>query len=103
MARPVKLSGDLVAISVDGRGAAWCDGEFSGDQEIVEHARACALFSTEVDVMGIPIEADADSPTGALAALFAFSPGRSIIAQAPERLFDMLDDQARPYDEPWSA
>ncbi|BDZ52617.1 hypothetical protein GCM10025867_48580 (plasmid) [Frondihabitans sucicola] len=100
----MKLSGELISVSIDGRGAAWCDGIFSGDEEIVEMARNASIFSLEVDVMGIPIQADSDSTTGALAALYAYSPGRTILIQAPDDIFDILDHQAS-LDEPelWSA
>lgn len=104
MARPVKLSGELISVSVDGRGAAWCEGVFTGDSEVVEMARNASTFNTDIDVMGIPIQADFESATGALAALYAYSPGRTILIQAPDDLFDILDHQAS-LDEPelWSA
>ncbi|BDZ52621.1 hypothetical protein GCM10025867_48620 (plasmid) [Frondihabitans sucicola] len=107
MGRPAKLSARLISVSVDGKGAAWCDGEFSGDPEIIEYARRCILFNTEIDVMGIPMVADNVDMFGALAALYAFSPGRTILIEAPERIRALLDEEDEsdtPEDlDLWSA
>ena len=104
MGRPATLSAHLISISVDGKGAAWCDGEFSGDAEIIEYAKRCILFGTEVEVMGIPMKADDVDMFGALAALYGYSPGRTILVNAPERIRVLLDEQDELDDpELWSA
>lgn len=99
MARPAKLSGPVVAVAVDGRGAAWCDGIFTGDPEIVQAARDAAMFHTEIDVHGLLIPAHNEDALGATAALFALSPGRTILTEATTPVRDLLgtlDDDDDP-------
>lgn len=99
MARPAKLSGPVVAVAVDGRGAAWCDGIFTGDPEIVTAARDAVMFGAEIDVHGLAIPAHAEDALGATAALFAFAPGRTILTNATtdvRQLMDDLDDDDDP-------
>lgn len=92
MGRPLKHpTGPVVSITLDGRGAAWCDGEFSGDPDIVDFARSLALLEVEVPVHGFAIRTATDEPVGALAALLAYSPGRARVVQAPKDLLDILE------------
>jgi len=102
MARPATLSGHVVSVSVDGRGAAWCDGVFQGDPDIVKEARASVLFETHVEYRGINIRAHAIDALGALGALASYAPGRTIVVEAPPRVRAALDaaDDDNPFD--WS-
>ena len=90
MGRKPAKSGPLVSVSVDGRGAAWCDGQFSGDPEIIAEARLAISASLEVEVSGQMILAEGDTPTGITAALFAHSPGRTEVVEAPEEVIELL-------------
>jgi hypothetical protein len=83
MGRKPTKSGPLVSISVDGRGAAWCDGQFSGDCEILAFARRAADIGMECHLYGQNIVADNETPLGAAAALMGYSPGRSLLVEAP--------------------
>lgn len=90
--RPLKhATGPVVSITLDGRGAAWCDGEFSGDPDIVEFARSLALLEVEVPLNNFLVATATDEPVGALAAMLAYSPGRARIVQAPPGLFETLE------------
>lgn len=103
MARTAELSGAVVAVSINGRGAAWCDGIFSGDQEIVEAAKRAVLIDQEVTVFGCDIIARDDDPVGAAAALAAYLPGRAIFTENPPEvtaIFDAGMSWDRPED--WS-
>lgn len=90
MGRKPAKSGPLVSVSVDGKGAAWCDGQFSGDQEIIAEARLAISTGLEVEILGQPILAEGDTPTGITAALFAYSPGRTEVVEAPQEVMEVL-------------
>lgn len=83
MGRKPTKSGPLVSVSYDGRGAAWCDGIFRGDSELVEFARRAAFIRMEIPVFGQFILADDETPLGAAAALVGLDPGRTLLVEAP--------------------
>lgn len=90
MGRKPTKSGPLIAVSVDGRGAAWCDGQFSGDPEVVSMAKIALSTKLPVEVFGQELLAEPDTPVGIAAALFAYSPGRTVIVEAPDEVIDTL-------------
>lgn len=84
MGRKATKSGQLVSISVDGRGAAWCDGQFSGDDTILAFARRASKINMELDLNGQILVADDETPLGAAVALMGYSPGRALLTEAPD-------------------
>jgi len=103
MGRPATLSGHVVAVSIDGRGAAWCDGVFQGDPDIVKEANASILFETHVEFRGMSLRAHGLDALGALGALASYAPGRAIVVEAPPRvraILDAIDTDDNPFD--WS-
>jgi len=105
MGRPPTRTAELVSVSVNGRGAAWCDGVFSGDPEVVREAENAALLRAEIPLghLGM-VEADRETPMGATAALHAYSPGRTVIVSAPDGVHDIFDESLA-HDDPaaWRA
>ncbi|HLS26763.1 MAG TPA: hypothetical protein VK063_12910 [Beutenbergiaceae bacterium] len=82
---------DTITVDIDGRIASWRAGQFTGDPEVVaaagfaiEHGQTVAVFDQ------VPIEARADEPLGALAALSAFNPGRVFVTELPEAVANWL-------------
>lgn len=90
MSRPASLSGDLIAVDVDGRRATWVDGRFRGDPVLVAYAEDAALAELLVEWGRLPVPeiAGADDARSALAALMAFSPGRTVVTAWPDWLRD---------------
>jgi len=86
MGRKPTKSGDLVSVSYDGRGAAWCDGQFRGDPEILEFAKRAAFIKMDIPVFGQLIAADDETPLGAAAALVGIDPGRALLVEAPDEV-----------------
>lgn len=84
MGRKPTKSGPLISVSYDGRGAAWCDGHFRGDKELVEFAKRAASIKMEIPVSGQFILANDETPLGAAAALVALDPGRALLVEAPD-------------------
>lgn len=86
MGRPAQLSGPVVAIAVDGKTAAWCDGHFVGDRQIVKIARRAAEHSDQVSWGRLPADETAGdtTPRAALAALMAYDPERTCITEWPD-------------------
>jgi hypothetical protein len=93
--RPATNSGPVISVAVDGPGewrtAAWCDGYFSGEPDIIESAKLAADLGQEVIVDGAPFAADSTTHFGALAALSSFSPGRTLVIDAPADIWAYLD------------
>lgn len=86
-------TGPVVAVAYDGgRGAAWCNGVFAGDPEIIAAAERACTFEQTIDVIRVPILANRDTPIGATAALFAFHPGRTALVECPREVSDLLDE-----------
>lgn len=84
MARPsIHGAGPAVAVSVNGRGAGWCDGHFSGDKELIAVAREAAENGQTVELFNCTIVCDAATPLGAIGALASWKPGRTIVAECP--------------------
>lgn len=83
MGRPATRSQDLVAVSIDGKGAAWCDGYYAGDPDIVTYARRAARIGMPVLYRGTEFEAGDKDALGALISLIAYSPGRALVTDAP--------------------
>lgn len=88
-------------MNINGRGAAWCDGVFSGDQEIVKHARKVVDAELEVDVRGLMIPASADSAVGAFAAMFSYNPDQAVLVEAPDEVFE-VELEGISWDNPGS-
>ena len=101
MGRPPKLSGDLVSISVHGKGAAWCDGVFAGDPEILTSARQAIRLNLPVTVGDQTFPANGDNALGALAALMSHSQ-QSVIVDLPRHLTALLETNTEtPPAEVW--
>lgn len=84
MSRPLKHdTGPIVSISVDGRGAAWCNRIFTGDKQICAMARKAARMGLTYYFRRCQVMADDSSTLGALAAMASWKPGRTVIVQAP--------------------
>ena len=85
---------DLVAASIAGRGIAWINGEFSGDTQLVKDAQQHALDATPTRLRygGAVINAGADSPESAAAAMIAIDPGRGSLTTYPEAVAQLLLD-----------
>ncbi|BDZ52619.1 hypothetical protein GCM10025867_48600 (plasmid) [Frondihabitans sucicola] len=104
MARPATRTRDLVSVSVDGRGAAWCDGFWSGDAEIIEDARLAATYRAAVPINGLKFEAHGEDALGALIALHAHLPGRTIVVESTPEFGALLAERAASdAPETWSA
>lgn len=102
MGRPPSRSGPLVAVSIDGKGVAWCDGIFQGDPALVAYAERPAEISQVVRIHDTTLTADPDTPLGALAALAAYSPGRALITEAPDIVLDEIyPDEAEDPAATW--
>jgi len=96
LGRPPTRSGDLVAVSIDGRGAAWCDGKFYGDPEIVDTAWIAATCGSPVQIgSGAVLNAGSGSALEAIAALVSYNPGRIIVTQAPPSVERQLNQPGR--------
>lgn len=105
MGRPPSRSGPLVAASIDGKGAAWCDGIFQGDTDLVAYAKRAAEISQEVTLHDRTLTADPHTPLGALAALAAYNPGRARVTEAPDVVLasiypERAEDPAGTWDTP---
>lgn len=91
----------IVAVYVDGRKAYWDDNGFHGDTELVKDAINAAWHGLTVDVLGLfPVDADRDTPLGALAALSAHLPGRTLCVLAPRDVTTWLDEAFAGMGEP---
>lgn len=83
-------TGPLVSISVDGLGGSWCYGIFAGDPRIQDMARLAVKMKLTYYFRNCLVTADDTTPLGALAALAAWSPGRTDIKKAPDSVFAHL-------------
>ncbi|HEX9229323.1 MAG TPA: hypothetical protein VF885_22215 [Arthrobacter sp.] len=93
MARPpIHTTGPVVAVSANGRGAAWCDGHLSGDEEIIQEARAAASEGRTVVLFGCEIVCGLGTPLGAAGALAAWSPGRTIVSKCPPEVANFFEE-----------
>lgn len=93
---PIHPTGPVVAVSVASRGAGWCDGHLSGNEEICAEARAAAAESRTVTLFGCEIVCDLSTPLGAAGALAAWNPGRTIVGKCPPEVARFFEE-GRPY------
>lgn len=85
-----------MAVSIAGRGAGWCDGHLSGPEEIREEARQAAAEGRTVTLFGCDIVCDLTTPLGAVGALAAWNPGRTIVGKCPPEVARFFEE-GRPY------
>lgn len=96
MARPLThQTGDVIAVSIDGLGIAWCDGIFAGDQELVENAKLNARLSRPIELFRCDLVCDASTPLGALAAMASWNPGRAVLIQSTDEINDFFEENER--------
>ena len=96
MARPLThQTGDVIAVSINGLGIAWCDGIFAGDQELVANAKLNAKLGRPIELFRCDIVCDAITPLGALAAMASWNPGRTVIVQSTDAIDDFFDENER--------
>lgn len=85
---------DLICVVCDGKSATWTRNRdngnvfFTGDVDIVKPAKDSIILGYEVPVFGLNIKPN-NSPIGALAALFASNPGRTIFIDS--NVVEVLD------------
>lgn len=91
--------GPVVAVRIRDRVAAWCDGQFSGDPDLIAEARHAATISKEValSIDGPTVTASLDTPLGVVAALMSGDPHRAVIEQAPDEVLDQIPVLDAPY------
>lgn len=82
--------GPTVAVSSAGVGLAWCDGQFHGPKEALDDLTYAITTGWPVTVLGADLIPSADTPLGALAALFSRRPGRTVITEAPDDVLDTV-------------
>lgn len=81
-----------ITVDADGRQAAWNGEEFVGDASVVEKAVKACQLGADIPVFGMfDMTPDANTPLGATAALFAYSPGRTHITLAPQEVIDYFN------------
>lgn len=90
MGRPLTYDQPLIAVSVNGRGAAWCADQWAGDQEVIDAAKVAIRLRQPVEIGYKRFTASVDSLTGIAAALFAYSPGRTLLVKAPDEVADEI-------------
>lgn len=83
-------TGPTIAVAVKDKTAAWNDGHFVGDQDVVKFAEHMASGAVEVEVFNQTITASYTDPLGALAAMAAYWPGRVIVTEAPEEVLEAI-------------
>jgi len=69
--------GPVICVALDGRVAAWCDGELVGDAILCGAARAAARVREQTTLLdGREVRCDLTTPAGALGALTIIAPRR---------------------------
>ena len=99
MGRPQTFEQPVAAVSVDGRGIAWSDGVFTGDPDLVRYARLAARTHRPVRVGASLITAAADDEAGAVAAMFAFHPGRAYVTVCSPTVADLIRGDSETLDD----
>lgn len=95
MSRPLKHdTGPVVAVEIDGRTAAWCDGVFAGDLDMVREAEQAASEHRTFSLFRCDVIADAKTPFGAVVALSALNPGRAFVIECPQDVGDYFEEHA---------
>ena len=84
--------GAVVSLNIDGKTAAWCDGQLSGDPDVLRSARVAAEVALPVPLhlFAPPVVAGLDTPAGAAAALASYKVGRARIVEAPDEVWDLI-------------
>ena len=77
------MTTNIVEVSIEGVCAHWTDGEFSGDDTIVQAALDAVASQRVYNLHGNSITCTGDTPLGALASLSVTSPGRTVVLRAP--------------------
>lgn len=83
-------TGPTIAVAVADKTAAWNDGHFIGDEEIVTFAEHMAAGEIELNVFNQVITASYEDPLGALAAMAGYWPGRCIVTEAPDDVVEAI-------------
>lgn len=83
-------TGPTIAVAVDDMTASWNDGHFVGDKELVFFAEQMAAGEIAIRVFNQIITASYTDPLGALAAMAGFSPGRAVVTEAPEAIYEAI-------------
>jgi len=79
--------GPVICVRLDGRAAAWCDGELTGDAILCGAARAAARVHEQTTLIdGREVTCDLTTPAGALGALTIIAPRRVEILRGRELL-----------------
>lgn len=84
-------TGDTLSVNVAGVAMGWNGGVFSGPKASVERAQLAADIGEIVNLYGATIAANNTSALGALAAMAAASPGRTVVVDAPDDVIAVLD------------
>ena len=90
------MTTNIVEVSIEGVCAHWTDGEFSGDDTIVQAALDAVASQRVYRLHGNSITCTGNTPLGALAALSVTSPGRTVVVRAPG---DVLAIVFRAFDD----
>lgn len=89
--RPQKHDvGPTISVETDGKVAAWCDGHFRGDQEILNEARFNIKLGYQFQLFGAWVTCGGDTPLGVAAALCSYKPGRARLLEAPAEVLAIL-------------
>lgn len=89
--RPQKYDlGPTIAVENDGLVAAWTDGHFRGDKEIIKEARFNIELGYEYRLFSAWVKCGEDTPLGVAAALCSYRPGRALLVRATEDVFATL-------------
>lgn len=84
-------TGPSVAVSVAGKTAAWNNGKWSGDKDLINHAKTMLAMQTEVEIpSGEKVSLFTENPFTVAAALVDYCPGRLGEVVAPESVKEQL-------------
>lgn len=83
-------TGPTIAVAAGDAAAAWNNGIWRGDTNLIMFARALVAAGLRVSTpSGVMVTCDA-TPRGVLAAMLAYAPGRAVVTAAPGELIDEL-------------
>lgn len=88
--------GPVVAVIVDDLAAAWCDGVWTGDKELVEAAKFAIKARMPYLLYGVEVVAGNQDALGVAAALGSFRPGRTIFTECPPEVTRALARDETP-------
>lgn len=88
--------GPVVAVIVDDLAAAWCDGVWTGDDELIDAAEFAILAKMTYVLHGVEVVAGDRDPMGIAAALGSFMPGRTIFTACPPEVTRILSRNETP-------